>query len=120
LDFAVAEYRGGQVDAPDDAVDANRAAAQIDEGDSLYRQHRYAEAETAYRTAIALDPRLPRAYCGLGLLLNRAKRYEEAEAACREAIRLDPDFTRAHDNLGKLLSAPDRPSRPGILRRPRR
>jgi tetratricopeptide (TPR) repeat protein len=82
----------------------NNATTHADEGGRLLMQHRYADAETAYRTAIALDPRLPRAHAGLGQALYRLRRFPEAEAACREAIRLDPADAAAHSTLGRALS----------------
>jgi tetratricopeptide (TPR) repeat protein len=80
---------------------ANRHA---DQGDNLFRQHRHAEAEAAYRTALAVDPRLARAHTGLGRALYWQSRYQEAEAAYRTAIRLDPGSSLAHSSLGRLLS----------------
>jgi tetratricopeptide (TPR) repeat protein len=80
------------------------AAVHADEADILLRQHRHADAETAYRTAIVLDPRLPRAHAGLGHALCDLRRYSEAEAACREAIRLDPAHAAAHSTLGGVLN----------------
>ncbi len=55
----------------------------------------YAAAETAYRKAIALDPRSGLAYLVLGVVLSLSMRHEEAVAALRCARELDPlDFTR--------------------------
>jgi tetratricopeptide (TPR) repeat protein len=85
------------------------ASVHADEGDRLSRQNHYAEsnhyeeAETAYRAALAIDPRLARAHSGLGYALYRLRRYPEAEAACREAIRLDPALAWAHMGLGGVL-----------------
>ncbi len=90
------------------APTVNQAAAHADEGDRLYSQHRYADAETAYRAAIGLDPRLPRAHAGLGQALRRLRQFPEAEAACRKAIRLDPAYAPAHSNLGAVLAGTKR------------
>jgi tetratricopeptide (TPR) repeat protein len=82
------------------APTVNMAAKRADEGASLLREYRYADAESAYRTALGLDSRLARAHVGLGRALGGQKRYQEAEAACREALRLDPGYAPAHYYLG--------------------
>ena len=51
-------------------------------------------AETAYRTAIALDPSYSLAHRMLGIVLSHSRRHEEAISAVRRARELDPlDFT---------------------------
>jgi tetratricopeptide (TPR) repeat protein len=79
------------------------AITHLEKGDRLCKHGLFAEAETAYRTAVALDPVLAPAHAGLGDALYRLKRYPEAEAACREAIRLDPTLATAHVSLGAAL-----------------
>jgi tetratricopeptide (TPR) repeat protein len=51
---------------------------------------RYAEAEPAFRRALALDPKADRAWYGLGLVLIRLQRYEEAIAALKKNTDLQP------------------------------
>jgi superkiller protein 3 len=97
--------RGLEANAP---LVSGRASQLADDGDSLYDQHRYAEAETAYRNAVTADPQLARAHMGIGRTLNRLHRYHEAESACREAIRLDPSSAHAHASLGAALNGLDR------------
>ena len=79
------------------------ATTHVEKGDRLCKQGLFADAETAYRTAVALDPVLAPAHAGLGDALYGLKRYREAEAACREAIRLDPALAAAHRTLGAVL-----------------
>jgi serine/threonine protein kinase/tetratricopeptide (TPR) repeat protein len=68
-------------------------------------QKKLGEAETAYRTAIALQPDFALAYVGLGAMLQERKKLSaEAEAAFRTAIALQPDLVEAHCNLGIALS----------------
>jgi len=55
------------MDTPD-VGDVNEASARADEGESLRGQHRYADAETAYRAAIRLDPALAAAHGNLNSL----------------------------------------------------
>ncbi|MCL4505346.1 MAG: tetratricopeptide repeat protein [Chloroflexi bacterium] len=61
-------------------------------------------AETAYRTAIQLDPTLGSAYTALGNLMARMNRAAEAEQAYRTAISLDPRSAWAHNNLAVLYA----------------
>ncbi|MDP3924508.1 MAG: tetratricopeptide repeat protein, partial [Hydrogenophaga sp.] len=65
---------------------------------------RYAEAEAAYRQAIAIDGTLAHPWTGLGnLLQDHLGRYVEAEAAYRQAIALDETDAYPWNNLGNLL-----------------
>jgi Flp pilus assembly protein TadD len=67
------------------------------------RQHRYAEAEAAYREAIRLRPGWGAAHSNLGAALNGQRKYAQGEAACREAVDLQPDCIEAYVNLGSAL-----------------
>lgn len=49
-----------------------------------------AEAERAFREAVALDPKLDRAWYGLGLTLIRQQRFDEAVAALQRNTQLQP------------------------------
>jgi len=51
---------------------------------------RRAEAEPAFRQAVALDPKLDRAWYGLGLLLIRMQRFDEAIEALERNTELQP------------------------------
>ena len=51
---------------------------------------RLAEAEPAFRRALALDPKLDRAWYGLGLVLIRLQRLDEAVAALKRNTELQP------------------------------
>ena len=89
------------------ALRASQSAAGADEGERLSRKGRPAEAEAAYRAALAADPASARAYAGLGDTLTLQWRFEEAETAGREAIRLDPSLPMAHVALGGVLRRQD-------------
>ena len=66
---------------------------------------RYAEAETAYREAILVDPGDTALWVSLGdLFQEHLHRYEEAENAYREAIVADPKSATAWNNLGNLCT----------------
>ena len=84
---------------------ASNAAALAEEGDRLLRRSRYADAVTAYTTALTLDPQMASAHSGLGRALTELKQYSEAEAAFRDAIRLDPGSAIAQVGLGRALAA---------------
>jgi tetratricopeptide (TPR) repeat protein len=51
---------------------------------------RYADAEPAFRSALALDPKLDRAWYGLGLVLIRLQRADDAVAALKKNTELQP------------------------------
>ena len=51
---------------------------------------RVADAEPAFRRALALDPKLDRAWYGLGLVLIRLQRPAEAVAALKKNTELQP------------------------------
>jgi tetratricopeptide (TPR) repeat protein len=50
----------------------------------------YAQAEPAFRRALALDPKLDRAWYGLGLVLIRLQRVDDAVAALKRNTELQP------------------------------
>ncbi|HXF85477.1 MAG TPA: tetratricopeptide repeat protein [Anaerolineales bacterium] len=86
------------------AKDPNYAKAYYNLGNLLSDQpERYAEAEDAYRQAIAKDPNFAQAYSNLGILLRKLGRYAEAEDVYRQAIAIDPNDAQAYNNLVILL-----------------
>jgi predicted Zn-dependent protease len=56
----------------------------------LEKADRLADAEAAFRRAVALDPKLDRAWYGLGLALIRLDRLDEAVAALKRNTELQP------------------------------
>jgi tetratricopeptide (TPR) repeat protein len=56
----------------------------------LEKAERFADAEPAFRQAVALDPKLDRAWYGLGLLLVRQGRLDEAVSALKKNTELQP------------------------------
>jgi tetratricopeptide (TPR) repeat protein len=66
---------------------------------------RTAEAEAAFRTAIAANPSTGGAYNNLGNLLFRQGRLDEAVKALRVAVSLEPKAAHTHFNLGRALIA---------------
>lgn len=77
-------------------------------GNILMDARRYAEAETHYREAIRLYPKMPGTYNNLALVLDMQARFAEEEVCLERAISLQPELLLAHNNLLFCLShSPD-------------
>jgi Flp pilus assembly protein TadD len=75
----------------------------------LHEHHgRFAEAETAYRDALAIAPNSALAWNSLGNLLLGRQRFAEAEPALRRALELRPTYIAARNNLGIVLRRTER------------
>jgi len=101
-DAAVALYQRWIVDGPV----AMRHVACFNLGTTLGALNRSAEAEAAYRQAVALQPNFPHARLNLGHLLERAGQPEPAMQQWRVVIDSGaaPDLrVHAWNNLGRLL-----------------
>ena len=61
------------------------------------------EAITAYRQAIALNPKDGEYHCWLGEALRRTGQTKEAIEALQTAITLNPNLAAAHSSLGSAL-----------------
>ncbi|HKW98595.1 MAG TPA: tetratricopeptide repeat protein [Bryobacteraceae bacterium] len=81
------------------------AQQKFDEGFSLVREGRNAEAIAAFRQAVQLNPDLIEAHFSLGVLLARQGRqsYSEAMQQFLEVLRLNPNDVDAHVNISNLL-----------------
>lgn len=65
-----------------------------------------AQAETALRNSIELDPKSDASWCNLGALLTKhLGNFGEAEIAYRNAIKLNPNDAVHWNNFGFLLTA---------------
>ena len=70
-----------------------------------YRQlRRPADAEAYFRQALAIEPNLATAWCGLANTLIEQKRFLEAAEAAMEAVGLDYSLVMAHLLLGVALA----------------
>ena len=101
-DAAVALYQRWIVDGPV----AMRHVACFNLGTTLGALNRGADAEAAYRQAVALQPNFPHARLNLGHLLERAGQPEPAMQQWRAVIDSGaaPDLrVHAWNNLGRLL-----------------
>lgn len=72
-------------------------------GVSLNQQGLFAEADRAYRQAIAVKPDWAKPYHNLGVVLTKQGLYAEADQAYRQAIALKPDWAECYYNLGITL-----------------
>ena len=71
---------------------------------AMQRAGDHARAMELMQRAITLDPKLDRAWYGLGLSLAHVGRHEEAVAKFREAARLQPFNPYAGYHLGAVLA----------------
>ena len=103
-DAAVALYQGWIVDGPA----GMRHVACFNLGTLLGGLNRAADAESAYRQAVGLQPNFPHARLNLGHLLERAGKPEEALAQWRAVLGSGAAAdlcVHAWNNLGRLLES---------------
>jgi tetratricopeptide (TPR) repeat protein len=62
-----------------------------------------AEAETACRRALVLNPEMTAAHCRLADILADQGRLEEAEQCCRAVLAVKPEFAHVYYSLGSVL-----------------
>jgi Flp pilus assembly protein TadD len=72
-------------------------------GTALMRIGQMPEAESAFRSALSLDPASTEARLGLGITLARLGRPEQAEAMLHDAVKREPGNAIARYNLGQVL-----------------
>ena len=93
-DDAIVAFERAVLARPDAAADTWNNL-----GFCLITKNDFHRAESAFRRAIELNPKLPNAYANLGNALQRQARVEEAIAALRAALALNPNLRVAHQNL---------------------
>jgi tetratricopeptide (TPR) repeat protein len=108
LDFTVREL--GEKVAPLARESVQRALRAASSADDLFQAAidseeigATAEAESAYRNAIAADAAHVAAHINLGRLRHVAKALDEAEQLYRRALELEPEHPTARFNLGVVL-----------------
>jgi tetratricopeptide (TPR) repeat protein len=80
------------------------ADVHYDLGVALAELDRRDAAAAHLRTALALDPYLPKAHYQIARLAELAGRPADAEREYQETLRLAPDHAQAHAKLGLLLA----------------
>lgn len=68
-----------------------------------HQEGRLSEAETLYRSILAVEEEHLSCLHNLGVLLNGKGESVEAEALFRKALTLKPDYAQAYDSLGVAL-----------------
>lgn len=86
-----------------DVLPKLKLGSWINLGNLLKEFGRFPEAETAYRSALDIDPNLAIAHYNLGMTLKETKQFPDAIAAYCQAIQIRPDYAEAHQNLGVVL-----------------
>jgi tetratricopeptide (TPR) repeat protein len=91
-------------------ADASEAPVLTTLAMTLRQQHRFAEAEAAYRAAIAVSPNHAIAHHNLGSLMSQLERAEEALAALDRAAALGVSGFELAFNRGRALVQLYRPA----------
>src|SRR4029079_19308730 len=79
--------------------------AHYNYGVLLSSQHRWSEAEAAYRLAVEANPLHAQARNNLGQLLEGDRKLDESLDLYRQAVAANPQFRLARYNLGRMLLA---------------
>jgi tetratricopeptide (TPR) repeat protein len=72
-------------------------------GNLLQAKGNWAEAQTAYQTCLAIDPKFVVGYYNLGMVLKAQGQLAAAAEQYQTAIQLNPEVADAHQNLGVVL-----------------
>jgi tetratricopeptide (TPR) repeat protein len=83
----------------------SEARALCADGDRLLRDHSFAEADAAYKRALALDPELALAWKGHAEACVNLERTNEAREAIARALALGPDLAESHRVNGWILNS---------------
>ncbi|RMG66495.1 MAG: tetratricopeptide repeat protein [Calditrichaeota bacterium] len=84
------------------SLDSSSAPIRVSVGNMYLGTGRYAQAEKAFRTALAIDPNDPEAYLGVAQALERSDRLEQAERYYYKVIELKPEYWGYYNSLGKF------------------
>jgi len=87
------------------AVFPDGYVGQLQLGNALAGEGRFAEAIACYSRALHAKPDLAEAHGNLGVMLAREGNTSQAIAELMEALRLNPESVDAHNNLGVVLAA---------------
>jgi peptidoglycan/xylan/chitin deacetylase (PgdA/CDA1 family)/tetratricopeptide (TPR) repeat protein len=85
------------------AAPARPKAYDLDrQGQQLYREKKYAEAEQKFKAALELKPNDPVLLNNLGFLYYAMGRYDDALTYLRKTLAIDPKRKEAHGNIAEL------------------
>lgn len=84
---------------------ANTVESHFAAGNEHLAAGAHAQAETAFRLALAIEPDHPEIHANLGQALMLQSRFAEADASYREAARLAPEHVGICINYALLLAA---------------
>lgn len=76
------------------------------DGNDARDARKFSEAEAAYRAALKLKPRDPRAHYGLGNVFTDQQRWEDAEKIYRQAVEIAPNNPESLIALSFVLVQP--------------
>ncbi|MEO5374746.1 MAG: tetratricopeptide repeat protein [Alphaproteobacteria bacterium] len=85
------------------AVKPDHVNAWFNLGEALTRMSWLGEAETCYKRALGLDPRLALAHAGLANIRHYERRVEDALAITERALAMDPGCLQARWNRARAL-----------------
>lgn len=74
-------------------------------GMALAQARAFEAAQTAFQTAVELDPEFADAWTNLGVVAKENRDLDAAEESYRRALALQPDDPIVHNNFGNLLLA---------------
>lgn len=98
---------------PDKATEAYQQAARLQPHDVephlsagalLEKQNHFADAESEYKQALAIDSSSADALTGLANIYMRGHRFADAEEVLRKLLALHPQDAGAHLQLGRMLA----------------
>lgn len=91
---------------PSAATIEARFESALDAGNDARDAHKYASAETSYRSATKIKPRDARGHYGLGNVFTDQQRWDEAESAYRQANAVSPTNVNTLVALSFVLVQP--------------
>ncbi len=97
------ELCGGKVGTVEDFAESGDTS--VDEGKELFGNGKFAEAEQAFRAALACDDRDPEVHWWLSATLDRLGQKAAAAKAAEEATQRAPDAARYWEHLGHMRAA---------------
>ena len=86
-----------------------RARAALRDGATWLSEGDFEKARSRFEEAVALDPRLPEAYNGVGVTWRMRGDFKAALQWYKKALRVDPDFGDAYYNMACVYALTGQP-----------